>query len=363
MITRSDSRIALALAAAAVSLAGALFCCRVALAQGAPDAATADAEFRIGNKLRVTDRALACEHYLRSMELDPNPTVLVRIGECHEREGKLRQGLADYRRAEQLNSDLNRDRQQHQTALAEEIRRRLLLLDGRTPKVNLSVTPRPGGLEVFLDGEALAATALDTPAPVDRAGTHELRARAPGYQEVAASGIGDLSVTLLPVPPPVPETPPPVPKPVRTPPPIPLTPAMPTPSPPNASEERASVRADQASSPGTGQRVAGYVAGGTGLAVLGVAGYFGLRTLSLVKKAGSSCDDSGCDDPGYGQLQEASRAQTTGFILAGVGAGLVGLGTVLVLTAPHGNSTPTRYGTAGIVVTLGPRGASATGAW
>ncbi len=59
--------------------------------------------------------------------------------------------------------------------------------------------------------------------------------------------------------------------------------------------------------------------GGVGLATLGVASYFGLRTRALVRDAAPYCYPDGCDEPGYGRLQKAENTQTAGLILAGAG--------------------------------------------
>jgi len=353
MISRKDRWTGRVLVGRVLAFAAALVWCDALRAQDSQNAAAADEEFRTGNELLATDMSAACQHFLRSMELDPNPTPLVRVAECHDREGKLRRALADYARAHELNEQLNQNRPQQQVALRNEIERRLADLDARTPKLNITVTPQPYGLELLLDGETLDPSALDAPVPVDHPGLHELVGRASGYETGEVTGSGILTLVLVPVR--VPEGTPVGASPRSSP-----SPVLAAPS---AHGESASQRAAAPGDPGKARRTAGYIVGASGLGVLGVAAYFGVRTLALVNDADPYCDSGGCDEPGYGWLVEATHAQTTGFILAGTGAALLTVGAVLVLTAsPHRSSTSS-VGVARMEVTVGPLGVAARGAW
>jgi hypothetical protein len=80
------------------------------------------------------------------------------------------------------------------------------------------------------------------------------------------------------------------------------------------------------------------IVGGTGLAALGMAGYFGVQTLWLVNEASPRCPGGSCDDTGYEMMRDASTAQTFGFVFAGIGAALLGTGIVLHATAPSGSA-------------------------
>jgi hypothetical protein len=103
-----------------------------------------------------------------------------------------------------------------------------------------------------------------------------------------------------------------------------MTPDAATPPSQSGSEEhRASVA-----------QVAGMGLGAAGVAVLATAGYFALRTQALVHEAEKSCHTDGtCEQAGLDKLDEARTAQTTGLVLGGAGAALLGTGLVLVLAA------------------------------
>jgi hypothetical protein len=96
--------------------------------------------------------------------------------------------------------------------------------------------------------------------------------------------------------------------------------------------------------------------GGAGIVALGVAGYFGVKTLVLVNAASPHCPDGECDDEGYRMVEDANTAQTIGFVVAGVGAALVGTGIAICLTAPSDGAPR-----ASAVLRLSPGGAALGG--
>jgi hypothetical protein len=91
---------------------------------------------------------------------------------------------------------------------------------------------------------------------------------------------------------------------------------------------------------------------------LGVAGYFGLRTRSLVRQAHDQCfPDGSCDQGGVDTLHRASQAQLTAFVLAGVGVGCAVAGVVLLVTDARERT--------GVVLSaaMSPVGVSAQATW
>jgi hypothetical protein len=79
------------------------------------------------------------------------------------------------------------------------------------------------------------------------------------------------------------------------------------------------------------------IAGVGGLVTGAVAGYYGLRTLSLVRASEAHCyPDGTCESSGLDILDRARQMQRTAFVLAGVGAAATAVGVVLVLTNGRG---------------------------
>ena len=92
-------------------------------------------------------------------------------------------------------------------------------------------------------------------------------------------------------------------------------------------------RAEEARSPHGTQRIAAYVTGSAGLVSLGCAGYFAVRTLSLVAESRDHCDKNNeCSGEGVRLVQNARDAQTTGFVLLAAGGTLLGASIILFAT-------------------------------
>src|SRR5262249_49795363 len=86
----------------------------------------------------------------------------------------------------------------------------------------------------------------------------------------------------------------------------------------------------------TAQHVLATVSGGLGVAALGAAAYFGIRSKSLHDDAGDYCTSLGliCTQTCLEHLKASSDTQTTAFVLLAVGGGLLGSGALLFATAP-----------------------------
>jgi serine/threonine-protein kinase len=89
------------------------------------------------------------------------------------------------------------------------------------------------------------------------------------------------------------------------------------------------------------QRVAGYIVGGAGVVGLGVATYFGLRSLHFLSERDKLCPDGTCALPApQADATELADARARDFSVAfnwtaALSAVAVGAGVALVLTAPR----------------------------
>jgi len=307
-------------------------------ARAETDKARADASFEEGKRLlQAGDWPGACASFEASFAADPAVSAAVKIARCNAHDGKLVAALAEYRRALELNHSLQQTPQRVKE-LEALITSDLAALEPRIPKLSLVMTPRPSGLEVSVNGTLVPGESLAAPFPVDP-GETEIIVRAPGYREqrltprIAEGVLHELSLELVAEPPPAsavaPSAPAPVPavgsqvglgKPVNT----------------DVLDREA----------GSGQRTLGVVVGGAGALALGVAAYFGVKTLVLVDDAAPHCPGNACDHEGYGMIQDAGDAQTLGFVSGGLGAALVATGAVLYLTAPSARTRPSPTATA-----------------
>jgi hypothetical protein len=107
-----------------------------------------------------------------------------------------------------------------------------------------------------------------------------------------------------------------------------VKPAPPPPSP--------DAKAPAAVEPSHGQRTAGFIVGGVGVGLVGAASYFGLKAISDAHSARDWCKNATpCDNRDAVNLNESSKREadlsTAGFALGGVA---LGVGVILLLTSP-----------------------------
>ena len=312
----------------------------VARADGADAAAAADELFERGKELlQAGNWPEACAKFHASMDLDPAVGTLLKIARCHEHEGKLTMALHDYRAALALNLEKTNQTEKRRAELAEYTKHALIQLDARVPKVRVVVPARPAGLRVTFGGQDLPLGGLDEKLPADP-GPLAITAEAPGYGSLRRelllreSTTTEVVLELVPV----------VAQPTHA---APSQPA-PAPAPDVAPAPARSIR-----------REAGFVVGGIGIVGLGIAGWFGLRTLSKISDSHAYCTPSyQCQKPGIDLLDEASTAQTVAIVSAAVGAAALGVGIYLVATAPAGARR-----VAALSVAVSPSGAFVRGAF
>jgi hypothetical protein len=290
----------------------------------------ADALFEQGKQhLRAGDWQRACESFARSFDEDPSASTSVKIARCREHEGRAASALLEYQRALSLVARIGQP--ERARAMQALIERAIAEVEPRVPRVRLQVSPAPGNLEVRIDGRRVEAP-LAGPLPLDP-GEHEIAVSAPGHRGAAERvtlAPGEARALVLALTPERPAAPP-----AAAAPPVaaqaaparaaPALATMTQAPPPDATRERKTRSA---------RRTWSFVLGGASLVTFGAASYFGVETLLLVDDARSDCDfDTGaCEPKGAALLEQAGVAQTTAFVLAGVGAALATTSVVLYAT-------------------------------
>jgi hypothetical protein len=307
--------------------------------------------------------------YEESQSLDPSATTQARIAQCMEHQGKLASALRAYESALSLADELDPLRKRK---ASEVFPRSIAALEPRVPKLRITVRTPIDGLRVEIDGRTLGTGTLESPIPLDP-GRHTVVARTPksppvkcdfeateGTRTAAQLEAGSAgtepcriegAIVVITLPEPSPET-------------------APTAPPKDSSSvsrktglesSRKDDGASKTSGGGSTQRALGWALGGAGLVTLGVSGYFGLRTLSLVSDA--DCDElSRCSQDGVNTIDRSSDTQTAGFVALGIGAALAGTGLTLLLVSRESSPPEARSGRA-LFVSATPRGASLGASW
>jgi hypothetical protein len=334
---------------------GALVLCTLvpALGRAQDPKAVAQALFEEARKLMKDGKyAEACPKLQESQRLDPGLGTKLNLALCHEGEGKIATAwsmFVEARSEARKESDAKREQfaADHVAKLEPQLSRLTVTVSGAADVE---------GLEVTLDGTPLGRPSWGLALPIDP-GEHTLAAVAPRYErweqkvviEPAASTQSVEIPALVPGPP---EPVQPLPVPGEQPPPV--------PQPPPA------MGGDTGTNDGSGQRIAGFVVGGVGVvaAIVGVA--FGAAAISKEGDADDACPPDSSPTGPDGTLLcseeaiQASDAAKTNALLSNVflfgGIGLVGVGLVVVLTAP---SAPEGAATATLTPTAGPTGGGA----
>jgi hypothetical protein len=290
--------------------------------------AAAEALFEEGKSLLAQGNyAAACQRLEQSQDTDPGVGTLLWLGECYARLGKVASAWAIFREA---TSAARQSGQAERARMADERARELRPL---LSQLTLMVAPEPPrGFELMLDGQVVFAGLYGVPFPVD-AGTHQLVARAPGFE--VWTGVvqvqGDAARQAVQIPA--------------------LTPASvmvpPTVAPvPAAWTEAGSVaNTDSAEShPGASQRTLAYWVGGGGVVALGVGVVFGLKASSKNSEAEDKycVEGQACFDPRGEELNSSARNWALGAnVFYGVGVAALATAAVLYFTADSDKRTST----------------------
>lgn len=308
-----------------------------AVAQAA-DPATAQMLFEQARKLMGQDRyAEACPKLEESQRLDPAGGTLLHLAVCREREGRTATAWALYSDAL---SQAKRDKRNDRAKYAQE---RIDVLGPKLPKMRVRVAPANRSLPGFKltrDDLAVGEAQWGESVPVDP-GARVMKAQADGrkpwtFKIDVPNQPNEVNVD-------VPE--------------LEID--------PNANqasakserpeEKRRTVSYDDGPRSGDTQRTLGIVAGGVGIAGIGVGAVFGLLSISKKNEADGQCrgpelelcTQQGVDDASTGRT--FGNVSTIAFI---AGTALAAGGVVLYFTAPDA-TTPVA-----IAPTFGPNAAA-----
>ncbi len=313
-----------------------------AFAQRSPtDPIAAEALFNAAKEaLRQGDWGGACDKFQKSMDLDPSVSTLVKGAKCQQHDGKLATAWYGYQRALKMNREADYS-ERRRDELEKYIAAAAAELEPRLSKLRVVVVPAPNGVQVYRDNELISSAILGESVPVDP-GEHAITARAPGCVDVQQivtireAETAQVSLSLTQVPQAV------APSPSKPP------DSTGDPAPPVNPESKGNIAPDRPSkgpNPADTRspwRTVAFVVGGAGIAALGTAGFFGIRTLDLVSRSNSTCYPDGCDPHGYNLRKEARDSQTIALVLAGSGVAALGIGITLVAVTPrnrHRNDT------------------------
>jgi hypothetical protein len=291
----------------------------VVLAQDTPAIAKAREQFRQGLSLEAAgDFARALKEFKEVALVKSTPQVRFHIGVCQERTGDLVQALGTYRLA------LHEAHEAKAVDVEGPAQEAVTALEPRVPQLTLSRGKGAQGAEVILDGEALGATAIGSPLPVNP-GPHQLKAMAPQRIDmnieftVAEGEKKEIKLALEEAP-------------VVAPPPSIAPPGdQPKPEPKKS----------------TVMRTTGFVVGGAGIVGLGLSGlFFGLRA-GAISSADAKCgpDRLHCTatqsavQPDIDSGKTWSAASTASFV---VGVAALAVGGGLLLLAPSTGAKDTK---------------------
>jgi hypothetical protein len=244
-------------------------------------AALSEALFKRGKALMAEGRLPeACATFAESVRLDPGGGALLTLALCHEAEGKIATAWTEFMAALAM---ARRDRREDREAIA---RQHLEELEPRLPRLSVRVpdeVARTPGIVVRVDGRALGRPAWGVAAPVDP-GAHEVVAEAPGRQPFrVAVSVGPAASRVVVV-----------------------SGLRPLAAPPRGTSPR---------------RIAAYAAGGTGVALLGVSTYLGVRAITKAAAADERCATSACRDREAVRLNDDAKTSadfaTAGFVVGG----------------------------------------------
>jgi hypothetical protein len=325
--------------------------------------------FEQGKSTFSQDATAACAMFARSVELKANASAQTWVARCLARIGRVASAKRAYESALQLNRETQRSPAKR-LMLEAQIRQEERELEPRIPSLMLSVSPIVDGLAVSVDEVMVAPAALGTALPVDP-GRHVVMVRAPGFTarrlelEVReGEGVVKTELTLDPdqgEPAPVLRLPPATvasgssdEKPDA----VPRGPlhgaGAPGPQPADTPKDRGSSEATQ--------RTIGWSLAAAGGVGLGVAAYWGIRTLQSVNEA--DCDAQWvCTPEGAKAIEQAGRIQTQGIAIAVASAVVTGAGLAVVVISKPTVATPPSGETARLSAGLTTSGAWVRGSW
>jgi hypothetical protein len=301
-------------------------------AQSTSDQAAAEALFKQARALMTAGHyAEACPKLVESERLDPSAGTMLNLATCFEKNGQIASAWVTFKNAATAAQRANEpDR-------AKLARSKVAELEPKLPTLTITVAPAADlpTLVVKRDGETVGRAGWGSPIPVDP-GPHSIEASAPGRRSWQSQAVmeGPAAKATVEVPPLAEEGGPTTAATSSTP-----TTLVPAPPP---------------STPGSTQRVLGFVVGGVGVVGIGVGSVFGFIAKSHVNDSAPHCTGSVCDGVGVSALSDARSAATVSTVAFVAGGAALAGGVVLYLVAPRAASSST-----GWVVTPGSAGAVA----
>jgi hypothetical protein len=282
------------------------------------DSAGADALFEAGREaLERGDIAVACQRFEESNRLESVAGTILNLANCREKLGQLASAWQRYREAVQKLPPGD-----ERLALARE---RAAALEPRVPRLTVVLASgAPADAKVYRGNVELGGASLGLPLPVDP-GEHVITVSAPGRSEsrvvveIAEAEQRELTVEAGPA-----------------------DSAVGT-SAADSSSTLGPVR-DRKSDDGSGQRTAGFVIGGIGIAGLAVSLVAGAQALGEKNTVDDECDQNRCTQAGLDAADSGKTWVTVSNVAFAVGAVGVGVGAFLVLSAGSSRGSETAVG-------------------
>jgi tetratricopeptide (TPR) repeat protein len=281
----------------------------------------ADEVFKQAKKLMAEKKyAEACPKFEKSYQLDPGIGGELNVGKCYEEWGKLGKAYRAYTEALKKAEEANDNR-------AEKIKKLVAQLEPQVPRLVIHIPPDAdtAGLQVAIDGVSVTIEDLANPQLVDP-GPKQIEyalgsgARKTKIVPVERSGTSEITLDL------------------------PKTKAKPE-KPDHGDHGDVVVKPkphhddtpEVVDDTGHGQRIAGLVIAGVGVAGMAVSSYLALSARSKYNDALSMhCMDmtNACDAQGLTDTHDARSQANTATIIFGVSAAATVAGIVVYVIAP-----------------------------
>jgi hypothetical protein len=293
--------------------------CAAAPARAQADKAGAEALLTDGLELVAThDYASACPKLEESLKLYPSLNTEYHLADCYELLGRTATAWVDFLEV------ADKAHGARETAKETKARERAAALEGKVGRLVIEIADASlAGLKVERDGIDLGKAQWGLPMPVDP-GEHVVTASAPGRTSLTLKvttgsdgGRSTLTVPSLEV--------------AAAPPPVLPSPSLQLSQPPAPSPTGSSTTGD-------GQRLAGWVLGGVGVAGLAAGVVVGLAAKASYDGA-TGCAGTVCQTSSG--LAQRDSARSTGNVATVVfigGGALVATGMVVWLSAPRAPS-------------------------
>jgi hypothetical protein len=315
--------------------------CALSGSEARADETAADRLFREAKSLMSQKRYTeACPKLAESHKADPSGGTILHLALCHKEEGRIATAYKDLQEALLFaQRDKREDREKAAKALMVE-------LEPKLSKLTIAVVPevmRLPGIEIKRDGTPVPSSEWGSALTVDP-GRHTVTAWAPGRKPLLkmVELRGDAATASVVISALEGET-------------LGQEPLA------RSSDNSTKTREDRVGEGFGTQKKLALVAGGVGLAAIGVGSVFGVQAASAKSDSDAHCNGNVCDDEGFRMREDgivSGNVATALFI--GGSAALAG-GIVLFLTAPSGKRATTEAYAPSL--TVSPFGASVTGRW